>query len=69
MIDPSWLPIPGDASPRNTEDLEPEPDTKNPTDDLLGLTLYPSSIEAHAYPVYYILRRMIHMKIKGVSAL
>jgi len=35
MIVLSLLLIPEDASPRNTEDQEPEPDTKNLTDDYL----------------------------------
>ena len=34
-IDHCWLPTPEDASPRNTEVPELEPDTRNPTDDSL----------------------------------
>jgi len=36
MTDLFWLPTPEDASPRNTEVPELEPDTKNPTDDRLS---------------------------------
>jgi ribosomal protein S9 len=35
--DPYLLLTPEDASPRNTEDPEPEPDTKNLTDDCLSI--------------------------------
>jgi small subunit ribosomal protein S16e len=40
-----WWLTPEGASPRNTEDLEPEPDTKNPTDDCLSIfhSLVPTS--------------------------
>ena len=31
---PSWSLTPEGASPRSTEDQEPEPDTRNPIDDL-----------------------------------
>jgi small subunit ribosomal protein S16e len=31
---PCWWPTPVAASPRSTEDLAPEPDTRNPTDDV-----------------------------------
>jgi small subunit ribosomal protein S16e len=33
---PFWLPTPEDASPRSTEVPEPEPDTRNLTDDCLS---------------------------------
>ena len=37
MTDLCWLLTQEDASPRNTEDLEPEPDIKNHIDDCLCL--------------------------------
>ena len=46
-----WLLIPEDASPRNTEDLVPEPDTKNLTDDCLShIALIPTKQSIPSIP-------------------